>query len=59
MFTPIGLPKGTGIGHHFINAASTTAVYLEVGSRHPDDQTTCSDVGTSWQLYPELYALHD
>ena len=37
-------PKGTGVGHHFINEASATAIYLEVGSRHPDDLTTCSDV---------------
>lgn len=37
-------PKGTGVGHHFINESTTTAVYLEVGSRHPDDLTTCSDI---------------
>ena len=36
--------KGTGNGHHFINRSTTTAVYLEVGSRHPDDLTTCSDI---------------
>ena len=37
-------PKGTGNGHHLQNRTSTTAVYLEVGSRNPDDLTTCSDV---------------
>lgn len=37
-------PKGTGNGHHLINASSTAAVYLEVGSRSPDDLTTCSDI---------------
>jgi uncharacterized cupin superfamily protein len=37
-------PKGTGNGHHLINRSSTTAVYLEVGSRNPDDLTTCSDI---------------
>lgn len=36
--------KGTGNGHHMINRSATTAVYLEVGSRNPDDVTTCSDV---------------
>ena len=36
--------KGSGNGHHFINESSTNAVYLEVGSRHPDDLTMCSDV---------------
>ena len=25
-------------------AGARTAVYLEVGSRHPDDLTTCSDI---------------
>jgi uncharacterized cupin superfamily protein len=35
-------PKNSGNGHHMINRSSATAVYLEVGSRHPDDVTTCS-----------------
>jgi uncharacterized cupin superfamily protein len=37
-------PKGTGNGHHLQNRSTATAVYLEVGSRHPDDLTTCSDI---------------
>jgi uncharacterized cupin superfamily protein len=37
-------PKGTGNGHHLINESSAMAVYLEVGSRHADDLTTCSDI---------------
>jgi uncharacterized cupin superfamily protein len=37
-------PKNTGNGHHMINRSSVTAIYLEIGSRHPDDMTTCSDV---------------
>ncbi len=37
-------PKGTGNGHHLKNNSSSVAVYLEVGSRHPDDLTTCSDI---------------
>lgn len=37
-------PKGTGNGHHMVNRSSTAAVYLEIGSRHPEDLTTCSDV---------------
>jgi uncharacterized cupin superfamily protein len=37
-------PKGSGNGHHLINRSETTAVYLEVGSRSPDDLTTCSDI---------------
>jgi uncharacterized cupin superfamily protein len=37
-------PKATGNGHHMINRSDTVAVYLEVGSRHPEDVTTCSDI---------------
>jgi len=37
-------PKGTGNGHHMINRSSVMAVYLEVGSRQPQDLTTCSDI---------------
>jgi uncharacterized cupin superfamily protein len=37
-------PKGTGDGHHMINRSGVTAVYLEVGSRWPEDLTTCSDI---------------
>jgi uncharacterized cupin superfamily protein len=37
-------PKGSGDGHHMINRSQATAVYLEVGSRHADDVTTCSDI---------------
>jgi uncharacterized cupin superfamily protein len=36
--------KGTGNGHHMINRSSTTAVYLEVGTRSRADVTTCSDI---------------
>jgi uncharacterized cupin superfamily protein len=37
-------PKGTGNGHHLINKSDTVAVYLEIGSRAPDDITICSDI---------------
>ncbi|WP_027535176.1 cupin domain-containing protein [Bradyrhizobium sp. WSM3983] len=37
-------PKGSGNGHHMINRSDAIAVYLEVGSRWPDDLTTCSDI---------------
>ncbi len=36
--------KNSGDGHHMINRSNKTAVYLEVGSRHRDDVTTCSDI---------------
>ncbi|KAB0682889.1 cupin domain-containing protein [Aureimonas leprariae] len=37
-------PKGTGNGHHMVNRSNRDAVYLEIGSRHRDDTTVCSDV---------------
>ena len=37
-------PKNTGNGHHLINRSAAMARYLEVGSRNPDDLTTCSDI---------------
>ncbi|HWA92733.1 MAG TPA: cupin domain-containing protein [Rhizomicrobium sp.] len=37
-------PKNSGNGHHLINRSNAVAVYLEIGSRHPDDLTTCSDI---------------
>jgi uncharacterized cupin superfamily protein len=37
-------PRASGNGHHLQNCSSAIAVYLEVGSRHPEDLTTCSDV---------------
>ena len=37
-------PKATGNGHHMINRSNASAVYLEVGSRQPEDLTTCSDI---------------
>jgi uncharacterized cupin superfamily protein len=36
--------KNSGNGHHLINKSNTLAVYLEVGSRNPDDVITCSDI---------------
>ena len=37
-------PKGTGNGHHLQNRSANPATYLEVGSRNPEDLTTCSDI---------------
>jgi uncharacterized cupin superfamily protein len=37
-------PKASGNGHHLQNRSRAVAVYLEVGSRHPEDLTTCSDI---------------
>ncbi len=37
-------PKGSGDGHHMMNKSDNVALYLEIGSRHPDDLATCSDI---------------
>lgn len=37
-------PKNSGNGHHLINRSDATATYLEIGSRSPQDLTTCSDI---------------
>ena len=37
-------PKASGNGHHLINRSDALAVYLEVGSRQPDDVATCADI---------------
>jgi uncharacterized cupin superfamily protein len=37
-------PMNSGNGHHMINRSDRMAVYLEVGSRSPQDLTTCSDI---------------
>jgi len=39
-----GFAKGSGNGHHLVNRSSAPASWLEIGSRHPDDLTTCSDI---------------
>lgn len=37
-------PKNSGNGHHMVNRSNAMAIYLEVGSRSPEDVTTCSDI---------------
>ena len=41
---PKSSSNSSGNGHHLVNRSSMMAVYLEVGSRQPQDLTTCSDV---------------
>ncbi len=37
-------PKNSGNGHHMINRSDVVAIYLEVGTRSPDDVIFCSDI---------------
>ena len=43
-----GFPAGVENGHHLINHGQTTAVYLEIGDRRPEDAT----------VYPDADLLH-
>jgi len=38
------VPKVKGLGYPVINRSGAMAVYIEMGSRWPDDVTTCSDI---------------
>jgi uncharacterized cupin superfamily protein len=37
-------PKGVANGHHFVNKSVHKAVYLEVGTRHSEDQAEYPDI---------------
>ncbi len=37
-------PKNSGNGHHMINRSGSVAIYLEIGTRDPDDLITCPDI---------------
>lgn len=37
-------PKDTGNGHHMVNRSESMVVYLEVGSRQPEDVAIRSDI---------------
>lgn len=39
----IGLPRGTGLGHHLLNRSRDIVVYLEVGDRSPNDRVDYPD----------------
>ena len=39
-----GFPAGKGDGHHMVNKSKDWAVYLEVGSRHLDDEVVYPDI---------------
>jgi uncharacterized cupin superfamily protein len=39
-----GFPKNTPNAHHLVNKTGETAVYLEIGTRTPDDVCSYSDV---------------
>lgn len=39
----VGLPAGTGLGHHLLNRSQETVVYLEVGDRSAGDQVMYPD----------------
>jgi uncharacterized cupin superfamily protein len=45
-----GFPAGSGDGHHLINRTERPAVYLEVGTRVPQDEAFYSDIDMELRL---------
>lgn len=52
-------PGNSGDGHQMINRSSTTAVYLEVGSRKTEDVTTYSDIDMKVSNADDRYVHKD
>ena len=53
----IGLPAGTGLGHHLLNHSDDLVVYLEIGDRstgdsvdYPDDDLCAVSQPDGWQF---------
>jgi uncharacterized cupin superfamily protein len=51
--------KASGNGHHLINKSAALAVYLEVGSRSPQDLITCSDIDMKSSSLDGLFVHKD
>jgi len=51
--------KNSGNGHHLINRGTTTAVFLEVGSRSPDDAVVYSDIDLQRPAHADAYTHKD
>jgi uncharacterized cupin superfamily protein len=48
-----GFPAGRADGHHLINRSAEPAVYLEVGTRIPEDEAVYSDIDMEIRRRPE------
>lgn len=44
----VGFPANTGDAHHFVNRSDADAVYVEIGSRAPDDRAFYPDDDLCW-----------
>jgi uncharacterized cupin superfamily protein len=42
--TAAGFPASSGNGHCLVNRTAAAAVYLEMGTRHPDDEVAYPDI---------------
>ena len=51
--TCIGLPAGTGDGHHFLNLTDKDAAFLVVGDRTANDQVTYPDIDLELNAGPD------
>jgi uncharacterized cupin superfamily protein len=47
-----GFPAGRADGHHLINRSSAPAVYLEIGTRIPEDGAVYSDIDMEVRARP-------
>ena len=51
--------KNTGNGHHLINRSSVTAIFLEIGSRNPNDLVTYPDIDMKTDRLDGRYVRKD
>ena len=52
-------PKNCPDGHHLVNRSTQTAVYLEIGSRHPNDRCHYPDIDLHWDGATGAYTHKD
>ncbi len=52
-----GFKAGKADGHHLINRSGAPAVYLEIGTRIPEDEAVYSDIDMELRRRPEGHAF--
>jgi uncharacterized cupin superfamily protein len=54
-----GFPAGRVDGHHLVNRASATVTYLEIGSRHPEDDCFYPDADLQYRHQDGVFTRRD
>jgi uncharacterized cupin superfamily protein len=54
-----GFPAGIADGHHLINRTSAVVTYLEVGSRHPQDDCFYPDADLQYRHQDDVFTRKD